>query len=184
MAAASQGGPARRRAAAPAGRASPGQASLSRASPGRASPDRVSPDWASPGRTSPSRAVPDEALPGDVLREAMILSDRFSVKPKQRARPPSRAPARQRLATVQLRATKTGVVHDLDQALGPLVPEDPDGHGLGRQALDDVAHGIGPDLAPAPRREVEAERVGSHRHREKGVLLARDPADLHACRCL
>ena len=55
----------------------------------------------------------------------------------------------------------------------------PDGHGLGRQPLDDVADRVGPDEPAAARRHHESERVGAHGDREEGVLLARDPADLH-----
>ena len=85
----------------------------------------------------------------------------------------------QRLAAVQLRPAESGVVDDLDQALRPLVPEDADGHGLRREPLDDVAHGIGANQPAAARSQHEADRVSSHRHCEERVLLARDATDLH-----
>ena len=60
-----------------------------------------------------------------------------------------------------------------------LVAEHADGDDARREAVQDLADGLGRDLAWASRREVEAEGVGTERDGEERVLLVRDAADLH-----
>ena len=69
-------------------------------------------------------------------------------------------------------------VHELDDPLLALVAEHADGDDAGREAVEDLADRVGRDLARAPRREVEAEGVGTERDGEQRVLLVRDAADL------
>ena len=83
-----------------------------------------------------------------------------------------------RLAAVQLRALEADLVDDLDDARGRLVAEHADGDDLRWQALDDVGHERGRDLA-GRRGEHEADGVGVHGHRQQRVLLARGAAHLH-----
>ena len=76
------------------------------------------------------------------------------------------------------RAEPGGVDH-LDHPLGRLVAEHADGHDLGRQPADDVA-GLGRRRSGgATGANIEPDRVGAHGHREQGVLLVGDAADLH-----
>ena len=82
-----------------------------------------------------------------------------------------------RLVPVELGGTQAGALHLLHHTLRRLVPEDPDGQDLRRQALGDVAGQLHRDL---PRRggEDEPDRVGAQAHAEEGVGLGRDAADL------
>ena len=86
--------------------------------------------------------------------------------------------SRERLVTMELRAVQPQAVHDLRHAFGPLVAEHAHRDHLGGQALDDVVHGVGRDLAAAGG-EHEADRVGTERSGEQRVVFVRDPADLH-----
>ena len=72
---------------------------------------------------------------------------------------------------------QAGTRRDVDHVRGRVVPEHTDRQHLARHPLEDVADRVGLHLPPA-RCEDESERVGAQRHREQGVVLVGDPADL------
>ena len=82
------------------------------------------------------------------------------------------------LGPVELGGVEARADDDLDDPLRLLVAEHPDRADLRRQPPRDGAHGVRAHLAGRGR-EDEADGVGAHRHGQQGVLLARDPADLH-----
>ena len=75
-------------------------------------------------------------------------------------------------------AVQAGGVDHLDHPTRRLVPEQAQRHDLGREAAGDVADLAHRDLA-GRRGEHEADGVGAHGHRQQGVLLVGDAADLH-----
>src|ERR1039458_7311252 len=84
----------------------------------------------------------------------------------------------ERLVPVQLSSIEPGTVHDLHDAAGLLIAEDPNGADLGRKPPSDGSDRARAHLA-GRRSEDEADGVSPHCHRYQGVLLAGDPADLH-----